>query len=404
MLCGRIRNVVNLLDMITERSAENFIGINRHFYGWYSTGSSHVELPMKRKKSERKPLVTSVNELKREARLRRKEKQMVQENTLRPPENGLLVKGLVPVAHEVYAARAKLNACVSRIVKSIAIFSCSLCGEVHVGDPPHRIRTCDVAGSLKNKEHTWERGGVEHILPLVESFHLYDWVGRAVSHNEQLQVDRIPAIVELCVQAGFDIPEYPTRRRTFPIYSLVGKIIDFERRFPKEDTPGKDINTYGFWDKKKKSSEEDKFFDLHSNDVQAIAVQGMEAWERMRSGASKLMKKYAVQTCGYCSEIQVGPKGHKVRNCQAFKHQMRDGQHAWQEATVDDLIPLVYVWHVRDRHSGEPLVNGLKRYYGMLPAVVELFAQAGAYVGDHYAGVMREDVAVPELDELKWVV
>ena len=147
---------------------------------------------------------------------------------------------------------------------------CSFCGEVHVGDPPHRIRTCDVAGSLKNKEHTWERGGVEHILPLVESFHLYDRVGRAVSHNEQLQVDRIPAIVELCVQAGFDIPEYPTRRRTFPIYSLAGKVIDFERRFPKEDTPGKDINTYGFWDKKKKSSEENKFFDLHSNDVQGL--------------------------------------------------------------------------------------------------------------------------------------
>ena len=124
MLRGRIRNVVNLLDMITERSAENFIGINRHFCGWYSTGSSHVELPIKRKKSERKPLVTSVNELKREARLRRKEKQMVQENTLRPLENGLLVKGLVPVAHEVYAARAKLNACVSRTAKSIAIFSC----------------------------------------------------------------------------------------------------------------------------------------------------------------------------------------------------------------------------------------------------------------------------------------
>ena len=80
---------------------------------------------------------------------------------------------------------------------------------------------------------------------------------------------------------------------------------------------------------------------------------------------------------------------------------MRDGQHAWQEATVDDLIPPVYEWHVRDRHNGEPLVNGLKRYYGMLPAVVELFPQAGAYVVDHYAGVMREDVAVPESDELK---
>lgn len=133
----------------------------------------------------------------------------------------------------------------------------------------------------------------------------------------------------------------------------------------------------------------------------AIAVRGMEAWENMRTGASKLMQKYAVQTCGYCPEVQVGPKGHRVRNCQAFKHQMRDGQHAWQEATVDDLIPPVYVWHAK---SSKPLVNRLKRYYGMLPAVVELFAQAGAKVSSEYAGVMREDVAIPEVDEEKWVV
>ena len=130
----------------------------------------------------------------------------------------------------------------------------------------------------------------------------------------------------------------------------------------------------------------------------------MEAWEKMWLGASKLMQKYAVQTCGYCSEVQVGPKGHRVRNCQAYKHQMRDGQHAWQEATVDDLIPPVHVWHVRDVQDGGLLVNGLQRYYGKLPAVVELFAQAGANVGENYVAMMREDVAVPGLDEEKWVV
>lgn len=130
----------------------------------------------------------------------------------------------------------------------------------------------------------------------------------------------------------------------------------------------------------------------------------MKAWEKLQLGASKLMEKYAVQTCGYCSEVQVGPKGHRVRNCEAFKHQMRDGQHAWQEATVDNLVPPVYVWHVQEGHGGEPLVHGLKSYYGKLPAVVELFAQAGADVGDHYAGVMREDVAVPDLDEEKLAV
>ncbi|KAL2664451.1 hypothetical protein AAZX31_02G177500 [Glycine max] len=177
------------------------------------------ELPRKLNKSERKPPVTSFNDLKRQARLKKKERQKLW-------------------------------------------MLCSLCGEVHVGHAPHKIRTCDVRGSPSSKEHSWAKVGVEHVLPLVDSFHLYDRIGRAVSHNEMLEVDRIPAIVELCVQA-------------------------------------------------------------------ATAVRGMKAWEKMRGGASKLMGKYAVQTCGYYPEVQVGPKGHRVRNCQAFKHQIRDGQRAW---------------------------------------------------------------------------
>lgn len=109
---------------------------------------------------------------------------------------------------------------------------------------------------------------MEHVLPLVDSFHLYDRMGRAVSHKEQLQVDRIPAIVELCIQAGVDIPEYPTRRRVVPVYSVAGKIIDFERRFPKGDSPGKRINTYGFWEKM--SNEDIKSIDLHSDNIQGV--------------------------------------------------------------------------------------------------------------------------------------
>lgn len=145
----------------------------------------------------------------------------------------------------------------------------SLCGEVHVGHPPHQIRSCNVRGSLPSKEHTWKKVGIEHVLPVVESFHLYDRVGRAVSHEEQLQVDRIPALVELCVQAGVDIPDYPTRRRAFPVYNVSGRVIDFERRFPKHDAPGQDINAYGFWDRRTKLSASEspdiQFKDLRGN-------------------------------------------------------------------------------------------------------------------------------------------
>ncbi|KAK4847047.1 hypothetical protein QYF36_024819 [Acer negundo] len=406
MLTRRVRNLVKFHDIIMPSSTENFVGIInlKHPCGMYSTGPVWTGLPRKLKKDERKPLVTHITELKRKARKERKQRQMVEEKILGSPENGLLVKNLVPIANELYASRRELFACVSRVAESILIYSCSCCGEVHVGHPPHLIKTCNVAGSQASKEHSWKKGDAEHVLPLVESFHLYDRIGRAVSHQERLEVDRIPAIVELCIQAGVDIPEYLTRRRNFPAYNLAGKIIDFEKQFPNEDESGKDIYTYGFWEKRKKSNEDNKLIDIQCNDAQAIAVRGMEAWERVHSGATKLMQKYAVQTCGYCPEVQVGPKGHRVRNCQAFKHQMRDGQHAWQEATVDDLIPPVYVWHVRDHKSGRPLVNRSKKYYGILPAVVELFSQAGAKVSDNYAGVMREDVAVPEVDEEKWVV
>ncbi|WCJ18586.1 hypothetical protein M5689_000925 [Euphorbia peplus] len=409
MLFGNVRKSVNLFEKIVHNAT-----LHRRFNAdhlkhptalYCSTGSSYTELPQKLKKSERKPWITSVNELKRKARVNKKDWELGRERIMQPPDNGLLVKTLVPVAHEVHAARAEVISCVSMVAKTIAVYSCSVCGEVHIGDPPHKIKSCNMIGSLASKEHSWKIGGMEHILPLVESFHLYDRIGRTVSHNEQLQVDRIPAILELCIQGGVDMPEYPTRRRSFPAYNVAGKIIDFERRFPKDEAPpGTGINTGGFWEQREKLRENKEPVDSHSQDIKGVAIQGMEAWRTMCSGARELMKKYAVHTCGYCPEIQVGPRGHKVRNCQAYKHQMRDGQHAWQEATIDDLVPIVYVWHVKDRKSGEPLVNGLKKYYGMVPAVVELFAQAGAKVGQEYAGLMREDIVVPALDEEKWVV
>ena len=135
--------------------------------------------------------------------------------------------------------------------------------------------------------------------------------------------------------------------------------------------------------------------------VPELASRTLQSWLDMRSGAARLMKKYSVHTCGYCPEVQVGPKGHKVRMCRATKHQQRDGQHAWQEATVDDLVRPSYVWHVADPGDGggPPLANELKRYYGKAPAVVELCVQAGAPVPAAYRSMMRLDVVPPARDE-----
>ncbi|XP_057782330.1 APO protein 3, mitochondrial-like [Salvia miltiorrhiza] len=370
-----------------------------------ATASDFVELPRKLKRSERKPWVTDVTELKRRERWRRQARRVVREVKLKPPDNGLLVKELIPVARDVLAARTRLLSCVSRVSDSVPIFVCRVCGDVHIGDPPHKIRSCDVSGSLKSKEHVWKRGGVDCIVPVVESFHLYDRLGRAVSHEERLEVDRVPAILELCIQGGVDMPEYPTRRRDFPVYLVAGRLIDFEKRFPKNGFSGKDINirTSGFWQMRKRLNEDRGPLDFPCNDLKECAEQGMEALEKLRSGVGRLMKKYGVITCAYCSEVQVGPKGHRVRLCKAFKHQMRDGQHDWQEATFDDIFPPVYVWHVPNQPNSL-LVDALKRYYGKSPALVELFAQAGAQLGENYRGIMRADVVVPSLDEERLAV
>jgi hypothetical protein len=133
--------------------------------------------------------------------------------------------------------------------------------------------------------------------------------------------------------------------------------------------------------------------------LSSLAVRTMEAWFAVRRGAGKLMSKYRVHVCGYCPELHVGPKGTKTCDCFAYKHQMRSGHHHWQEASIDDVVPPVYVWHLRDR-CGPPLLTELRVFYGAAPAIVELCVQAGAPVPAQYKPMMRLDIAIPDADEI----
>lgn len=242
-------------------------------------------------------------------------------------------------------------------------------------------------------------------------FHLYDRVGKPrVGHDERHTVRRIPAIVELCIQAGLDLEQYPTRRRTKPVYSVEGRIVDFESAIELDDSKsGLEIYSAPKDDKTRSTSHLDNLINSQMKPkdeedlcLRELSTMTLESWFEMISGAKKIMEKYKVHTCGYCPEVQVGPKGHKVRKCKASKHQSRNGLHAWQEATIDDLVGPNYVWHVLDLH-GPPLVNNLKRYYGKAPAVVELCVQGGASIPDQYRSMMRLDVVPPDRDEVDLV-
>ncbi|KAL6634150.1 hypothetical protein ACP70R_026821 [Stipagrostis hirtigluma subsp. patula] len=446
------------LALVTEPSPRLGVGAR-----WLRAGGSggggdpeedeafpYADVPRPGRRWERKPYVTPMKVLIRRAK---EERRVRQENPCRvlehPPDNGLLVPHLVEVAHRVYRARERLLDGLTRLVEgddAIPVRRCRFCAEVHVGRFGHEIRTCEGRDSgARNSLHVWRPGTVRDVVGFPYCYHLFDRVGKPrVVHKEKYDVPRLPAIMELCIQAGVDVERYPTKRRTRPVYSIEGRIADFEpdegdtsqAGTPPEPLPScsplssplapiaiSSASTDA--DNGQENMEDNIMVGLSSPAVPAaissaatdcgngqeneeeeaittgeLASRTLQSWLDVRSGAARLMKKYSVLTCGYCPEVQVGPKGHKVRMCKATKHQQRDGQHAWQEATVDDLVRPNYVWHVADTRDGAPpLANELKRYYGKAPAVVELCVQAGAPVPAAYRSMMRLDVVPPARDE-----
>ncbi|CAM6027068.1 unnamed protein product [Sphagnum balticum] len=355
------------------------------------------DLPPVLPKRKKRPYVNPVKRGSFEKKLRRRA-GLVPVKPLVAPQNGLLVKKLIPVAHMVLGARATVLDGVGRLLKVIPVKACRACPELYVGQYGHEIRSCQgQKSSARLSQHDWIPAYLDDVFVPVEAFHLADRLAKVPTHDQRFDIDRIAAIVELCIQAGVDLPKYPTYRRTSPIKGgRIGAIVedvensdsDMEDWMSSEDREDGD---------KEKGEMERKVIN-DEDDLQIVAEKTLHAWDSLREGARQLMKHYPVKACGYCPEVHVGPRGHRVRLCGAFKHQWRKGQHGWQEAALDDLIPPRYVWHVRDI-NGPPLKNSLRNYYGQAPIIVELCLQAGAKVPEQYKPRMRLDVVIPDLDE-----
>ncbi|MBA0822844.1 hypothetical protein Goarm_019622 [Gossypium armourianum] len=400
----------------------------------------NMDLPPVLPKKKKKPYPIPFKEIQKAARKDKKLAERGVEKPLQPPKNGLLVPELIPVAYEVLDAWKLLIKGLAQLLHVIPVYGCrylyysfssdvsivlfcalhvlngvgifkysfilvlrSECSEVHVAHSGHNIQDCKGPRSSKRRGlHSWVKGSINDILIPIESYHLYDPFGRRIKHETRFDYDRIPAVVELCIQAGVDIPEYPSRRRTNPIRMIGKKIID-RGGYVEEPKPWRavdpssssiiDLDTCGACERFPPPSPED---------VPIIAQETMNAHETVQTGVTKLMKKYMVKACGYCSEVHVGPWGHNAKLCGEFKHQWRDGKHGWQDATVSEVFPPNYVWHVQDP-KGPPMRSALKRYYGKAPAVVELCMQAGAQVPRRYKPMMRLDIIVPESEEASLV-
>lgn len=361
-----------------------------------------MDLPSKQPKNKKKPYPIPFRKIQEAARKDKKLAERGIEKRLEPPKNGLLVPELVPTAYGVVDEWKILIKGLTKLLKVIPVYGCSYCPEVHVGPVGHQMQDCEGSENVKRRSfHSWVRGSINDVLLPIESYHMFDPFGRRVKHETRFNYDRIPAVIELCIQAGVEIPAYPTRRRTKPIRMLGKKVIDTggyveePKPFNSEDSMSllAELDTYGFHHCQP---------ELQLSEIREIAEQTLAAYSSIRRGVSKLMQKYSVKACGYCSEVHVGPFGHDVKLCGAFKHQWRDGKHGWQDAVPDEVFPPNYVWHVRDP-GGPPLTAKLKRFYGKAPAVVEVCVQAGAEVPDEYKPMMRLDIVVPDGEEARFV-
>ncbi|XP_054818956.1 APO protein 4, mitochondrial-like [Prosopis cineraria] len=257
------------------------------------------------------------------------------------------VRAMVLVALEVLKARNVLIQGVSTLLKSFPVMACKFCPELFIGEKGHLIRTCHgYKHRAKNRCHEWVAGGLNDILVPVETYHLNNMFQGVIEHNQRFDFDRIPAVVELCWQAGAD--------------------------------PYSDIASGSF-----RGSEL-----LSPNDLTLVANRTLTAWETLRSGVQKLLFVYPAKVCKYCSEVHVGPSGHKARLCGVFKYESWRGAHFWTKAEVDDLIPPKIVW--RRRPQDPPvLVDERKGYYGRVPAILDLCVKAGAVVPAKYNSMMK---------------
>ncbi|KAK1316316.1 hypothetical protein QJS10_CPA05g02213 [Acorus calamus] len=340
---------------------------------------------------EKKPFPTPILELRRAARERQKSAKGRPKKPVQPPRNGMLVRSLIPVSYEVLNVRTALINNLKSLMKVVTVHACKACNEIHVGLEGHPFKSCrGLRAEVRKGMHDWTRALVDDVQVPVEAFHLADRLGKRIPHEQRFSIPRVPAVVELCIQAGVDLPDLPTKRRRKPVIRLGrSEFIDADEDDLPDPEPSEPPPTLI---SEIPDSETSPPPDRES--TIALAESTLEEWEKLRRGLQRLMKKYAVRVCGYCPEVHIGVSGHKAQNCGAFKHQQRNGQHGWQAAVLDDLIPPRYVWHVPDL-AGGPMWRELRAFYGQAPAVVEMCVQGGAEAPEQYRSTMRLDVGIP---------
>lgn len=268
------------------------------------------------------------------------------------------VKAMIPVAKQVLQARSALINGVFALLKVVPVVTCKFCLEVYIGETGHLIMTCSgYKDRKKNKFHQWTNARLNDILVPVETFHLKDMFQDVIKHHQRFDFERIPAVVELCWQAGVHPHDLDLQLPNCLSDSAV------DAAFNEADI-------------------------IPANELRTIANRTIRAWETLREGVEKLLLVYPAKVCKYCSEVYVGLSGHKALLCGVFKYQNWRGGHFWESASVDDLVPPKIVWSRRPQDPPALLDEG-RDFYGHAPAVVDLCGKAGALLPPRYFCMMK---------------
>ncbi|KAK8569117.1 hypothetical protein V6N13_106989 [Hibiscus sabdariffa] len=139
------------------------------------------------------------------------------------------VPGMSPVAEEVLKARELLFQGVFTLLKLFPIVACKFCPEVYIGEKGHLTQTCQGYKRIgKNRVHEWVHGGLNDILVPVEAFHLHNMFQGVIKHQQRFDFEHVPAIEELCMQAGADVMDEILRSGSFTTEESSGGINGIE--------------------------------------------------------------------------------------------------------------------------------------------------------------------------------
>ncbi|CAI5530609.1 unnamed protein product [Closterium sp. Naga37s-1] len=96
---------------------------------------------------------------------------------------------------------------VERVMGKYPVMVCGYCPEVHVGAAGHKVRLCNASKQQwRHGQHGWQPAVLADLLPPVPVYHTRHPSGPPLLHELRPFYGRVPALLELCVQAGAPVP------------------------------------------------------------------------------------------------------------------------------------------------------------------------------------------------------